>query len=259
MLVSCCLMVHQGNEEEKNIWKERSLIQTTTYEEEYLGSVELGAFTMPICDGLEIDSLYDEAAKSVVRIEMGQYAGSGLIWRMEEEGMVIVSNKHLLCEASYGTITFMNGDVLTAEIMGYSQTQDLGFLFIAREKLTSQILRDIYEVRILERAGEWIEKQGEDNTNIVQIAFAKQNRYEGTVGGIEFVPAFQSEMLKTVCYSKAGMSGGGVFNEEGYLIGMITGGMVEIDEAVREADITYSILVQVIEEEYQKMEEKTWG
>lgn len=239
-----------------NPWENRPLIQSTTYEDEYLDAVKLGAFTMPECQSEDAESLYAEAAKCVVRIVMGQYAGSGLIWCMEEEGMVIAANKHLLKEAAYGTVTFANGIALQAEILYFSQEYDLGFIFIPREELSSELLRDCYEVR---RVQELLEQTGEqlEEFKIIQIASSQQpvaDCCKGIIKGMTFVPEFQAFMLETECYSKAGMSGGGVFDEKGYLVGMIAGGDVEVDASVREAEITYSIPAWQIEEEYQLLE-----
>lgn len=236
-----------------NPWDNRPLIQTTSFTEEYIDAVKLGAFTMPECQSKDSEILYEEASKCVVRIEMGQYAGSGLLWRMEEEGMVIAANKHLLCEAAYGRVTFVNGMALRAEILGYSQEYDLGFLWIERGELTWEMLRDCYEIRPMEDVTEEIEKQ-----NIMQIASsqqAAQDRYEGVAIGMTYVSEFQSEMLQTKCYAKAGMSGGGVFDEQGYLLGMIAGGEVAKEASIREAEITYSIPAEQIEPEYQRIRE----
>ena len=236
-----------------NPWDNRPLIQTTSFTEEYIDAVKLGAFTMPECQSKDSEILYEEASKCVVRIEMGQYAGSGLIWRMEEKGTVIAANKHLLCEAAYGRVTFVNGMALRAEILGYSQEYDLGFLWIERGELTWEMLRDCYEIRPMEDVTEEIEKQ-----NIMQIASsqqAAQDRYEGVAIGMTYVSEFQSEMLQTKCYAKAGMSGGGVFDEQGYLLGMIAGGEVAKEASIREAEITYSIPAEQIEPEYQRIRE----
>ena len=130
LIIVCCLSVITVTAEEVIIesitseeicpWDNRPLIQSTTYEDEYLGAVKLGALIMPELAGANEETLYEEAAKCVVRIVMGQYAGSGLIWSMEEEGMVIAANKHLLREAAYGTVTFSNEMVLPAEILAFS-------------------------------------------------------------------------------------------------------------------------------------------
>ena len=236
-----------------NPWDNRPLIQTTSFTEEYIDAVKLGAFMMPECQSKDSEILYEEASKCVVRIEMGQYAGSGLIWRMEEKGMVIAANKHLLCEAAYGTVTFVNGVALRAEILGYSQEYDLGFLWIERGELTWEMLRDYYEVRLIEEVTEEIEKQ-----NIIQIASSQQaaaDCYEGVINGKIFVPEFQTFMLETACFSKAGMSGGGVFDEHGYLLGMIAGGEAAENDSQRVAEITYSIPAEQIEFEYQRIRE----
>ena len=167
--------------------------------------------------------------------------------------MVIAANKHLLCEAAYGRVTFVNGMALRAEILGYSQEYDLGFLWIERGELTWEMLRDCYEIRPMEDVTEEIEKQ-----NIMQIASsqqAAQDRYEGVAIGMTYVSEFQSEMLQTKCYAKAGMSGGGVFDEQGYLLGMIAGGEVAKEASIREAEITYSIPAEQIEPEYQRIRE----
>lgn len=249
------VIIESISTEEHNPWYNRPLIQTTSYEEEYIDAVRLGAFTIPKLTDIDVESLQEEASKCVVRIEMGQYAGSGLIWRMEEEGMVIAANKHLLKEAAYGTVTFANGMVLQAEILTFSQEYDLGFLMIPREELTSELLRDCYEVRRMQALSGMAEQQIEDQ-NILQIALSQQavaDCYEGVVNGMSFVAEFQAFMLETDCFSKAGMSGGGVFDEKGYLLGMIAGGDVNVDASVREAEITYSIPVWQIEEEYQRL------
>lgn len=232
--------------EDMNPWDNRPLIQSTSYQEEYLDAVKLGAFTMPEYQLGEVDSLYAEASKCVVRIVMGQYAGSGLIWRMEEEGMVLAANKHLLREAAYGTVTFSNGMALQAENLHFSQEYDLGFLFIPREELASELLRDCYEVRRVQALLE--------ESKIIQIASSQlvaSDCYAGVMKGTTFVPEFQAFMLETDCFSKAGMSGGGVFDEQGYLLGMIAGGDVNSNTSVRESETTYSISVWQIEEEYQ--------
>lgn len=241
--------------ENDNPWDNRPLIQTTTYEEEYCGAVRLGAFTMPEIIDKKEDRLYEEASGCVVRIVMGQYAGSGLIWRMEEDGMVLVTNKHLLRESAYGIVTFSNEMALQAEVLYFSQEYDLGFLFIPREVLHADILRDCYEVRKTQEGMIQVEEQLEER-KIIQIASSQQvaaDCYKGKSKKIVFVPEFQAFMLETECFSKAGMSGGGVFDEKGYLIAMIAGGEVDKDDLVRESEITYSIPVWQIEDEYHKL------
>lgn len=238
-----------------NSWDNRSLIQTTSYEDEYSGAVKLGAFMMPELTDKNQNEIYEEASRCIVRIEMGQYMGSGLIWDMEENGMVIAANKHLLRESAYGKVTFANEITLQAEVLYFSQECDLGFLFIPREQLYAELLRDCYEVRKVQNGAEQTEELFVEK-KIIQIASSKQvasDCYRGIAKRMVFVPEFQTYMLETACFSKAGMSGGGVFDEKGNCLGMIAGGEVGMDDLTRESDITYCIPVWQIKSEYQKL------
>lgn len=231
-----------------NPWENRPLIQTTSYEEEYRDAVKLGAFTMPLPDGRE-ESLYEQASRCVVRITIGQYAGSGLIWRMEQDGMIIAANRHLLLHGAEAQVTLPSGIRMQAKTDYYSQEYDIGFLWIPREELTPQALADIYEIRA---AKQNITQAGAQVMQIGSSEEAASDVYEGEIKGECFVPEFQAFMLAADCYSKAGMSGGGVFNHEGLLLGMITGGQTAQYDTVREAQLTYSITADIIEKEYQK-------
>lgn len=244
-------------EENVNLWDNRPLIQTTSSEDEYLGAVELGAFTMPELKKADSEKLYDEASKCVVRIVVGQYAGSGLIWRMEKDGMVLVANKHLLREAAYGAVTFRNGDELQAEVLGFSPSQDIGFLMINQEALTADVLRECYQVRMYEELTETIGTGVLEDMPVVQIGSSQSvaaDFSEGQLTGKEYIPEFQSDMLVTECYARAGMSGGGVFDENGRLLGMIAGGEVDEYTSVRDSQITYSISVEDIEKAYELLD-----
>lgn len=65
------------------------------------------------------------------------------------------------------------------------------------------------------------------------------------------MPLFNTMVLETDCFSKAGMSGGGVFGEDGRLLGMISGGDVLENAKQREAEVTYSIPPVLIATEYE--------
>ena len=72
----------------------------------------------------------------------------------------------------------------------------------------------------------------------------------GQLTGISFEPLFYTYVLETACYSKAGMSGGGVFDKNGRFLGLISGGDVPEEASVREAETTYSIPAWLVEQEY---------
>lgn len=203
--------------------------------------------------------LYQLAKRSVVRITMKQSAGSGIIWEWTDDSLVIVSNRHLLMEDVEGDVTFWNGISLHAEMSGYSQQYDIAFLCINRDNIPSALQHEILPARKMSREN-WEGKDNEERIRndefgdpVIQIGSsgeAAQDMYQGVTENVIYIPEFNTEMLRTRCYAKAGMSGGGVFSEDGYLLGMITGGE-GADSGKKEAQVTYSIPTQRLDEEYR--------
>lgn len=209
-------------------------------------------------EDIRMQIVYQLARRSIVKVVVKDAAGSGIIWKIDN-GIVIASNRHLLMKDVSAEVVFGNGEAVNAEIMGYSQQYDIGFLKIPEEAVTNQILRDIYEaVPIFYEIGsesvnsEFANQYG--GARILQVGAGidskSANFSAGSIKGLNFVPLFNTSVLETVCFSKAGMSGGGVFDEGGRLVGMISGGDVPEDSEKREAELTYSIPPALIEEEY---------
>ena len=175
----------------------------------------------------------------------------GIIWAVTEDNVVIASNRHVLTGDVEAQVTFADGEQLTAEALGYSAQYDIAFFQIRTGQIPQELLWEIAEVkRPLEIA--WQERT-QSGPAIVQ-ADSEEAAYQGTIHQIQYIPEFGTDMLVTSCYAKAGMSGGGVFDEEGWLLGMITGGEAA-GSGQKEAWITYSIPSPIIEQEYQLLVE----
>lgn len=210
-------------------------------------------------EDIRMQIVYQLARRSIVKVIVKDSAGSGTIWKIED-GIVIVSNKHLLKKDVQAEIVFGNGTTATADVIGYSGQYDIGFVRIQEGAVADSVLRDIYEaVPLLYEAGSEEEKAafeaGYLRKQVLQVgAVMDQNAVNistGNVVGLAFVPLFNTNVLVTECFSRAGMSGGGVFDEGGRFLGMISGGEVPEDAEVREAEITYSIPPSLIEAEYE--------
>lgn len=210
-------------------------------------------------EDIRMQIVYQLARRSIVKVIVKDSAGSGTIWKIED-GIVIVSNKHLLKKDVQAEIVFGNGTTATADVIGYSGQYDIGFVRIQEGAVADSVQRDIYEaVPLLYEAGSEEEKAafeaGYLRKQVLQVgAVMDQNAVNistGNVVGLAFVPLFNTNVLVTECFSRAGMSGGGVFDEGGRFLGMISGGEVPEDAEVREAEITYSIPPSLIEAEYE--------
>lgn len=199
--------------------------------------------------------VYQLAKRSVVKLIVKDATASGIIWKIED-GIVIVSSRHLLMKDVKAQVVFGNGETLAAEVAGYSQQYDIGFARIPEESVTNSVLREIYEaVPVLYEAETESAKAEFDQKylekRVLQLGEACFST--GSIKTLTYMPLFNTTVLETACFSKAGMSGGGVFGEDGMLLGMISGGAVPEDATEREAEITYSIPPVLIAAEYERL------
>lgn len=201
--------------------------------------------------------VYQLARRSIVKVVVKDAAGSGIVWEINDENIVIVSSRHLLMKDVKAQVTFCDEESADAEIMGYSQQYDIGFLKIDGKNVTANILRDIYEAVPAENFSD--EADMLTQQSVLQIGAdlngTKEHFATGTILGVGYEPVFNTNVLKTNCYSKAGMSGGGVFDTGGRLLGMISGGEVAEDAKIREAEVSYSLPVMLITDEYHHLNE----
>lgn len=224
-------------------WKSASFLQ-----EENIAAVSEYAWFMEL---LGRESAYEKARSSVVQIRIGSYYGSGVLWDIREERLMIVSNAHLLKEGKQGQITFRTGVSIEGTVTGISDTRDIGFLEVPLGELERE---DWFFLRF---AGKDLENYstllpGDDIFVIGSASGAGEDYYEGTIGNVSYYfPEFQSDMLYGYCEAMPGMSGGGTFDKEGNFIGMLTAGTEENEIA--------SLPVGIMLEEYERIVEENKG
>lgn len=203
------------------------LIQTVTEQDIYEGMLALGYLKTPILETADCGQAYENVKNCVVRIQMGNAHGSGIIWELTPETVVVVTNRHVLDywkeENSY--IRFLERYDMDAQILGVSEQYDVGFLTVDSSRFTYKELRELRSARADVEVYDRLE-QG-DAMFLVdsgsETAAAKY--YEGTVEDIHrYIEDFDAYMLYGHGFAKAGMSGGGTFDGRGFLIGMTTGG-----------------------------------
>lgn len=193
------------------------------------------------------ESGYEKARGCVVQINMGEYYGSGVLWDLQGDRLVIASNAHLLQEGTIGKVIFRNGVIKEGTVLGLSDMRDIGFMEVEVSGLEREdwsILRladkDVAHYQAL--------SPGEDIFVIGSTNGVAADYYEGTVGNIAcYFSEFQANMLYGYCKATAGMSGGGTFDAEGHFVGMLTAGTEDGEIA--------SLPVETMMEEYSKLVE----
>lgn len=160
---------------------------------------------------------------SCVRIQAEEHHGSGSIYQILEDEIIIVTNYHVLQywnEDSY--VTFFNGTVSNGRIITVSEQADVGFLSVKTGFLEDKELEGLHAVEVSEH----VLTRG-DVLYMVDIASDvwQPEVYEGQVlEPCKYLDEFGMEMLYGESLFKPGMSGSGIFDGEGKYVGMLTAG-----------------------------------
>lgn len=179
--------------------------------------------------------LLDSICPAVVRLESGDLFGSGVIWKMDGDYIWIITNQHVLMETT-GTdlleVVFWDGIRTHGEILGVSEEYDLGFVKVNLQEMGYYTIDRYYQVRYDIDVFETL-NPGDDIFIVGSADYPAGNLYYGTIGNKSiYMDIFGTEMLWAYCEVKAGMSGSGVFDRFGNLIGIVCAGNEEKEAAV---------------------------
>ncbi|MCH5259734.1 MAG: trypsin-like peptidase domain-containing protein [Lachnospiraceae bacterium] len=210
------------------------LIQTVTDRDIYEGMLELGFLVTPVLETPDCGLAYENVKNCVVRVQMGNAHGSGIIWEMTPEEIVIVTNKHVLdyWNEKNSYVHFLGEYDVDAQILGVSKQYDIGFLTVDSGQFNYMELQELRSARAdldvyaeLEQGDLMFSIDSGSKTESAQY-------YEGTVEDTHlYIEDFEAYMLYGHGFAKAGMSGGGTFDGRGFLIGMTTGGTLQNETA----------------------------
>lgn len=205
------------------------LIQTVTEQDIFEGRLALGFLESPVLAEGDCSAAYENVKNCIVRIHMGNAYGSGVVFQITPETVIIVTNKHVLSywEDSVSYVQFQQGYFTQAEILGVSGEHDIGFLTVDIREFDYQELETLQYVHWdLDRyqaiqAGDalFCTGAGDEMEEDVTDTF-----YPGSVGDMNYyIDDFGESMIYGYGYAREGMSGGGTFDAYGNFIGMISG------------------------------------
>lgn len=203
------------------------LIQSVGEQDIYEGMVALELLKCPVLKREDCEKAYENAKNCVVRLNMGNAYGSGIIWKLNSDAVIVATNEHVLeywnDETSF--VHFPQGYYANAEIFGVSGNYDVGFLIVGNDNFSYEELETLRYVCADETVYDDLE-QGDAMFCVgAGIAVGGIEFHEGTVEEPwRYIDTFENDMLYGHGFAKAGMSGGGTFDGYGHLIGMISGG-----------------------------------
>ncbi len=194
---------------------------------------ELEERSMPVNSTIYVDNpinenmagmLQDVTKGASVQIYMNQVGGSGVIWRQEEEQLVIVTAAHVLAEDSGQVqITFADGYSVESSEYTIEASADVAFVYVPVEKIPQECINAYCRVNVDKG------KYDEITSGDIVIACGSVSEpggeaYEGIL--IEnwiWIEDFNQYMMLAKLVVESGMSGGAVFDEEGYFLGILCG------------------------------------
>ena len=233
------------------------LIQTVSEQDIYEGMLALGLLESKVLPTGNCEKAYENVKACVVSVNMGNAHGSGVIWEMTSDQTIIVTNKHVLeyWDELTSYVSFSQGYVVDAKILGTSDGHDVGFLVMENDQFSYDELEKLRYVRkdmesfnALESGDEMFCMGAEFSLDSYDKMTTdnEESYYIGSIGDVNrYIDEFGEYMIYGLGFAKPGMSGGGTFDAKGNFIGMISGGT--------SADETASVPLNVIIEEYDKI------
>lgn len=200
----------------------------------------------------DVNQAYSYVRPTIVQIHSNGFYGSGTIYSIEKDYITIISNKHVLEDWNKGTnnyVIFYDGAVTNAELIGLSDSTDLGMIRVDTSELMYEELihyrsinydESVYDSLVTDDTvftigSDMLIKNTveDDKVSIYGInSGIGSSLYSGVLVNSDiYVTNLDRNMIYCYCYAQPGMSGGGIFDGYGHYLGMLTGGTSD-DEAV---------------------------
>lgn len=169
--------------------------------------------------------------QTTVQIKGPEYLGSGVIWAAEEDVLTVATAAHVTENNLPLTVQFGQGDPLEAQLFYVSDRVDVAFLEVSLREARAQGI--IWQEAWQDKAVCDEMEAGQALWIMGSIEEAADRNYSGSVTEPWiYLEDFDNYMLLGHAYAIPGVSGGGVFTQEGILVGILCGGNDEDEIAV---------------------------
>ena len=221
------------------------LIQTVTEQDIFEGMLSLGLLECSVLETNDCEAAYENVKECIVQLHMRNAYGSGVIWEITPEQIIIVTNKHVLdyWEDEIGYVQFPQGYFTGAEILAVSEEYDVGFLSVSNTEFD---YRELEQIRNAHHDAELYQTLcSGDDMFCVGAADAVTIFFQGSIADTwRYIEEFEENMLYCYGYAREGMSGGGSFDGKGNLIGIISGATMTGETA----SVPLPIIIEAYEE-----------
>lgn len=155
--------------------------------------------------------------------------GSGVIYKMTEEGMLVITNNHVINDAKEVEVILASGETMPGTVLGYDTRNDLALVTISKEAMeeqgVDQVQTAVFGDSEAIRAGEVAVAIG----NPVGKEFS-QTVTAGVISAVDRELEMEDGTLHVIQTDAAinpGNSGGALLNAQGEVIGINTAKLVD--------------------------------
>ena len=168
--------------------------------------------------------LQDTCSSMMVRLTVGEFIGSGVIFGADEDCLIIVTAGHVLTDAAKGVqITFVDGWETEAVFFSLSELADLAVLKVPMEEIPAKQLEKYMTANVDKSSYDNL-KSGDGCIVMGSRSGVAEDAYEGSVLDTWiYMENYGQYMTWVKAAGKPGMSGGGLFDRRGHLLGILSG------------------------------------
>lgn len=187
--------------------------------------------------------LQENCGGMMVQLTAGQYMGSGVICGEEEDCIVIVTAAHVLADAAGGVqVTFVDSRTVDAEDYSISEKTDLAVVRVPMKEISEAGLEKYLAANLDKPSYEQL--QAQDGCIVMGCkSGVAEEAYEGIVlDPWIYMEDYGQHMIWVSAYGMSGMSGGGLFDRRGHLLGILSGRSEDDEWAVIPLALVLEIL-----------------
>lgn len=183
--------------------------------------------------------LQEVSSGMMVQLVAGNVSGSGVLWKVQGDELWIATAAHVVTQGMDAVeITFSDGFHMTAERVAADADTDVALLAVNLRDITAEHLEEYCVANVDEESAASLQA----GDGIIVMASGKgvaADAYEGkVVNPWIYVEDFGQDMLLLKADAEPGMSGGGIFDSRGHLLGILCGG----DESGQLAAVPVSVV-----------------
>ena len=168
--------------------------------------------------------LQDTCGGMMVQLTAGGFMGSGVIYLADENCLVIVTARHVLESAAEAVqITFADGWETETVDFSLSWLADLAILKVPLREIPAQRLEKYMTANVDKVSCDSLQA-GDGCIVMGSRSGVAEDAYEGTVlDAWIYMEDYGQYMIWVKAAGKPGMSGGGLFDRRGHLLGILSG------------------------------------